>query len=437
MSRDPAPQSPLVRTGTITLASRVVVFALSLAAGVILARTLGPQGRGLYALALVAPSALTLVANLGVSQALTYYLARREFPVDSLIGHAITLALLLGAATTVLLVAVMAVAGRWVLPGVPFSLVVIASLSIPLGLFFYFSLSFVQGKEDFVGFNALYLVNALALVLLLVPLFAARGNVALAVGAWSLSWVPTAVLGVFLLSRHGRLNLRLEPRVARALFRFGIVGYVGFVTNYLNFRLDTFLVNIFTNAAQVGFYAVAVSLAETIWYVASAASTVLAPRVASSEPATSDITTGRVSRVVVTITMLGAVALGLVASPLIRLLFGGAFAPSVLAVWLLLPGIVTSGVARVLSGYLLGRNRLIVDFAASLAGLGMTLVFDIVLIPRYGFAGAAVASSLAYTTTMLVNMRWVVRNSSLTVKTLLVPTWADVRAARQLWGRPS
>ncbi|HET7421387.1 MAG TPA: flippase [Candidatus Dormibacteraeota bacterium] len=437
MSRDPAPQSPLVRTGTITLASRVVVFALSLAAGVILARTLGPQGRGLYALALVAPSALTLVANLGVSQALTYYLARREFPVDSLIGHAITLALLLGAATTVLLVAVMAVAGRWVLPGVPFSLVVIASLSIPLGLFFYFSLSFVQGKEDFVGFNALYLVNALALVLLLVPLFAARGNVALAVGAWSLSWVPTAVLGVFLLSRHGRLNLRLEPRVARALFRFGIVGYVGFVTNYLNFRLDAFLVNIFTNAAQVGFYAVAVSLAETIWYVASAASTVLAPRVASSEPATSDITTGRVSRVVVTITMLGAVALGLVASPLIRLLFGGAFAPSVLAVWLLLPGIVTSGVARVLSGYLLGRNRLIVDFAASLAGLGMTLVFDIVLIPRYGFAGAAVASSLAYTTTMLVNMRWVVRNSSLTVKTLLVPTWADVRAARQLWGRPS
>lgn len=426
-----------MRTGTITLASRIVVFALSLGAGVILARTLGPQGRGLYALALVAPSALTLIANLGVSQALTYYLARRELRVDTLIGHAIALALILGGVTTVLLVAVMAIAGKWVLPGVPFSLVVIASLSIPLGLFFYFSLSFVQGKEDFVGFNALYLVNALTLLLLLVPLFAARGNVVLAVAAWSLSWVPTAALGIFLLSRHGRLSLRLERQVTGRLFRFGIVGYVGFVTNYLNFRLDTFLVNIFTNASQVGFYAVAVSLAETIWYVASAASTVLAPRVASSEMATSDITTGRVSRVVVTITVLGALALGLVASPLIRWLFGGAFAPSVLAVWLLLPGIVTSGVARVLSGYLLGRNRLIVDFVASLAGLGVTLVFDIALIPRYGFAGAAVASSLAYTTTMLVNMRWVVRNSTLTVKTLLVPTRADVVAARQLWRRPS
>jgi O-antigen/teichoic acid export membrane protein len=435
MSRNPEAQSPIVRTGTITLASRVLVFGLSLVAGVILARTLGPQGRGLYALALVAPSALTLLANLGVSQALTYYLARRTFPVDSLIGHAIALALILGGITTVLLIAFMAAAGRWVLPGVPFSLVVIASLSIPLGLFFYFSLSFVQGKEDFVGFNALYLVNAIALVLLLAPLVLVHGSVTLAVAAWSLSWVPTAALGILLLSRYGRLSLRLERKVARALFRFGIVGYLGFVTNYLNFRLDTFLVNIFTNATQVGFYAVAVSLAETIWYVASAASTVLAPRVASSEAATSDITTGRVSRVVVAITLLGALALGVIASPLTRLLFGAAFAPSVVAVWLLLPGIVTSGVARVLSGYLLGRNRLIVDFAASLAGLAMTLVFDIVLIPRYGFAGAAVASSIAYTTTMLVNMRWVVRNSTLTVRTLLVPTWADVLAARQLWAR--
>jgi O-antigen/teichoic acid export membrane protein len=103
----------------------------------------------------------------------------------------------------------------------------------------------------------------------------------------------------------------------------------------------------------------------------------------------------------------------------------------VVAVWLLLPGIVTLSVARVLSSYLLGRNRLKVDFFASLAGLAMTLVLDLTLIPRYGFVGAAIASSVAYTTTMLVNMTWVVRNSHLTVRSLLVPTWADVRSLQQ------
>ncbi len=406
MTAEPARQTPLVRSGTITLASRIVVFGLSLVAGVILARTLGPHGRGLYALALVAPSALTLVANLGISQALTYHLARKTYPVEQLIGQAIALALVLGGITALILIAVMAAAGRWILPGVPL---------------------------NFIGFNALYLVNAVALVLLLIPLFFARGNVTFAVTAWSLSWIPTAALGLYLLARAGHLNIRLDLKVARALLRFGIVGYLSFVTNFLNFRLDTFLVNIFANATQVGFYAVAVGLAETIWYVASAAATVLAPRVASTEAATSDITTGRVSRVVFATSLLGAIALALVAPPLIRILFGTAFGPSVVAVWLLLPGIVTLSVARVLSSYLLGRNRLRVDFFASLAGLAVTLVLDLTLIPRYGFAGAAVASSVAYTTTLVVNMRWVVRNSQLTVRSLLVPTRADLRSLRQYW----
>jgi len=433
MTAEPARQTPLVRSGTITLVSRIVVFGLSLVAGVILARTLGPHGRGLYALALVAPSALTLVANLGISQALTYHLARKTYPVEQLIGQSIALALILGGVTALLLVAVMAAAGRWILPGVPLNLVIIAAASIPLALFFYFSLSFEQGLEKFIGFNALYLVNAIALVLLLIPLFFARGNVTFAVSAWSLSWIPTAAVGLYLLARAGRLNMRLDLKVARALLRFGIVGYLSFVTNFLNFRLDTFLVNIFANATQVGFYAVAVGLAETIWYVASAAATVLAPRVASAEAATSDITTGRVSRVVFATSLLGALALALIAPLLIRILFGSAFEPSVLAVWLLLPGIVTLSVARVLSSYLLGRNRLRVDFVASLAGLVVTLVLDLTLIPRYGFAGAAIASSVAYTATLLVNMRWVVRNSQLTVRSLLVPTRADLRSLRQYW----
>lgn len=433
MTADPGRQVPLVRSGTVTLAGRFVVFGLSLVAGVILARTLGPHGRGQYALALVAPSALTLVANLGISQALTYHLARNTYRVTQLIGQAIALALILGSVTALILIAVMAAAGKWILPGVALNLVVIAAASIPLALFFYFALSFEQGLENFIGFNALYLVNAAALVLLLIPLFFARGNVTIAVSAWSLSWIPTAAVGLFLLARAGRLNVRLDLQVAKALLRFGIVGYLSFITNYLNFRLDMFLVNIFAGATQVGFYAVAVGLAETIWYVSSAAATVLAPRVASAEPATSEITTGRVSRVVFAVSLLGALVLAAVAPFLIRILFGGAFSPSVLAVWLLLPGIVALSVSRVLSSYLLGRNRLRVDFVASLAGLALTLLLDLTLIPRYGFAGAAIASSVAYTATMAVNMTWIVLNSNLSVRSLLVPTWADVRSLQQVW----
>ena len=131
--------------------------------------------------------------------------------------------------------------------------------------------------------------------------------------------------------------------------------------------------------------------------------------------------------------LLGALALAVIAPFLIRILFGSPFSPSVVGVWLLLPGVVTLSVARVLSSYLLGRNRLKVDFFASLAGLAATVALDLVLIPRYGFAGAAVASSIAYTATLIVNMTWVVRHSELSVKALLVPSRADVRLLLRAW----
>src|SRR5438309_3222798 len=410
----------LVQAGTITLASRVAVFILSLVAGVILARALGPTGRGIYALALLLPSVLMLAVNLGVGNALIYYLARRTYAIDAMIGQLISLAIILGAAGTVVLVAFSVLFGHVALPGVPQNLVLIAGAAIPLGLFFYFCLSFTQGMQAFVAFNSLYLINAAALVVFLAGLLIVPGSVTVAVAAWSLSWVPTALLGLYWLTRWGRLNIRFETKLTKSLLRFGIVGYLAFITNYLNFRLDTFLVNIFKNATQVGYYAVAVSLAETIWYVSTAASTVLAPRVAAGETEETDRTTGQVSRTVFAVSLAAALALGIAAPLIIRILFGTGFAPSVMGVWLLLPGVVSLSVARVLSSYLLGRNRQQVDFVASLAGLVVTLAMDLLLIPRYGFAGAAAASSVAYTATLVVNLTWVVRHSTLNAADLLI-----------------
>jgi len=421
----PRPRSQLLRYGTLTFVSRVIVLGLSLITGVILARTLGPTGRGIYSLALLAPSALLLVANLGVSNALVYHLARRTFPIDQLIGQVLVLALVLGGVTTAALIIAMALFGHLVLPGVSPQLVVIAGLSIPLGLFFYYATAFAQGIEKFGAYNLQYIVNGAATVLFLLPLFVLGGNVTLAVSAWSLSWVVATITGIIFLARQGRLNLRFNRGVTRALMRFGLVGYLSYLMSFLNFRLDALLVNIFRNATEVGFYAVAVSMAETIWYIANAASTVLAPRVASAQ-STSDETTGRVSRVVGSTSLLAAILLALAAPLMVRILFGTAFQSSVAAVWLLLPGVVTLSVSRVLSSYLLGRNKQVVDLVASLAGLAATIALDLTLIPRYGFAGAAVASSIAYTITLLVNLTWVVRHSELTLRLLLIPTRGDL-----------
>jgi O-antigen/teichoic acid export membrane protein len=142
--------------------------------------------------------------------------------------------------------------------------------------------------------------------------------------------------------------------------------------------------------------------------------------------------TEAVCRVVTGLTLVAGVVLAAFAPFAIVLFFGPAFAESVWAVWLLLPGIVTFSIARVLSMYLLGRNQLRVDLGASACGLVVTLVLDLLLIPRFGFRGAAVASSIAYTCAMAVDLAWVMRSTTITPRRLLVPGQDD---ARMLWAR--
>ena len=433
LTRRPPRRLGLLSAGSLTLGTRVVVFAFSLLTNVILARALGPSGRGVFALALLGPSVVVLAANLGIGNALCYYLARGTFETNRVIAHTLMMSVLLGCAALLVLLAIALPFGSVLLPGVDLRLVAIGAASIPLSLFFYFSIAFFQGLQRFIDFNALYLVNACAMLLLLVPLVVLeKGGVTMAVLAWSLSWIPTAAVGLYLMARCGRLAIRIDRAIFVAFFQFGMVGYLSFVTSFFNYRFDSFLVNAFGNATQVGYYAVAVSLAEVIWYIPTAAATVLAPHVAEAAEGGADRATGSVGRIVLVATVFASVALAVLAPLLVNILFGARFAPSVVAIWLLLPGVVAISVGRILSGYLLGRNQQRVDLLATASGLVVTLVLDVALIPRYGFAGAAVASSVAYTVTLLVDLFWVVRHSSLTVAEFLLPRWSDMRL---LWSR--
>jgi O-antigen/teichoic acid export membrane protein len=211
-----------------------------------------------------------------------------------------------------------------------------------------------------------------------------------------------------------------------------LISYLGSLTSFVNYRFDVLIVNLFAGVRQVGLYSVGTGLAEIVWYLSNAASIVVAPRAAAAEQEEADRLVEVVCRVVLALTVIAAGVLAASAPFVVVAFFGSAFAESVWAVWLLMPGIVTLAVGRILSVYLLGRNRLKVDLLASFVGLVVTVGLDFALIPHYGFRGAAVASSIAYTCAMAVDLFWVTRNSTISAWRLLVPRPSD---ATLLWRR--
>ena len=169
------------------------------------------------------------------------------------------------------------------------------------------------------------------------------------------------------------------------------------VINLLSYRVELFILDRHAGLAEIGIYSVAMQAAEAMWLLsATVANAVTAPAIHDDEAAAARLVRRAGLRALGLTAAVGAVV-GLAAPLVLPLVLGEAFEGSVRPLVLLLPGIVFYAPVSVLVVYLSvrhGRPRLSVF--VSLVGMAVTLGLAVVLIPRHGVSGAAVASTLGY-----------------------------------------
>jgi O-antigen/teichoic acid export membrane protein len=209
------------------------------------------------------------------------------------------------------------------------------------------------------------------------------------------------VYGAYLFPRLPSTRAVEEPRPVRQALRFGGLTYVNTVLQFLNYRVDIFILAAFVGAsAEVGHYAVAATVVTTLWMIPWAVSSVLLPRVAalSGEQLTDQTTDveGRALRH----TVLVMVASSLVLIPLLLvglpLVYGEDFRPAATLAILLLPGVACLGVSSVLVSATSGRGHPRYAMINGLLATPLAIVLYFVLIAADGATGAALASSIAY-----------------------------------------
>ena len=88
----------------------------------------------------------------------------------------------------------------------------------------------------------------------------------------------------------------------------------------------------------------------------------------------------------------------------ILLLYGSEFLPSVRPLWILLPGIVSLSVYKVLGNEIAGRGKPVINSIALGVSLVVNFFLNWLLIPRWGISGAAFASTVSYTVTAVMTL---------------------------------
>ena len=226
----------LVGSASQTLITRVAVLALFLVTNVILARSLGPAGRGVYAVVVLIPTVGSLLAQLGVGPANVYYVSRGLIDRDEIVGHSFSLALLLGAASVLIVFGLTRTDAGANFLGVGREYVLIACSAIPFLLLTGFMLGILQGDQRFRLFNSVVLVQYLSLLLGLIIALSVLSQRRLlgAVIAWTISTDVTAVVAALFVSPFARLGLRMNRTTVKALLRFGLLSYLGSLTSAVN-----------------------------------------------------------------------------------------------------------------------------------------------------------------------------------------------------------
>jgi O-antigen/teichoic acid export membrane protein len=424
----------LARAVILTTLGTLATVLLGFVGAVLVARWLGPSDRGLFALMWLLGSLTVAIFGLGVPVSITYHLSSGVSTAAEVLGAALAWAALLAGVFVPLSwllrdeladVAARGAGGdAWVLVGI----------LVPALFLGYAALQFLVGKLRFGWSNGLRTTSRAVFVALLALLLGALGyGVSGALVALIASWAAVAVLAAPVVLGYARP--RFSTVALTSILRYGLLVQLGTVSAFASLRLDILVLQHFEPLDQVGIYAVAQSVAETVTILAVGFAGSLLPLVARLEGEERQHLTGEAIR---NCSLLGAVAvLGLVifGPPLVPVIFGEDFADAVKPLVILLPSMWFLGIALAIGSTLRGYAR--PGLASLLAGLSMvvTIGLDLLLIPPYGVTGAAVASAVAYALYGVSSVVALARVARLSAAALVIPTRTDIvrypRAARR------
>jgi lipopolysaccharide exporter len=306
-----------------------LIFALSksstLLMTVVVARMLGPEDFGVFALAVLVVNLFDYVKDLGVASALVQN--RRDWGVLAPTG--LTLSVLFGLFASGLLAATAEVAARALGQPELTALIRILAIGLAISALSTIPLAWLRRSMNFSARLLPEFVGAAAKTALTIGLAAAG------FGVWSLAWgqLAAAVVMTALYWRAARVRptFGLDVPVSRELIRFGLPVTAVTLLAYAIYNVDYLAIGERLGATDLGLYTLAYRIPELL---------VLSLCVVVSEVLFSALSLRQTDRdalighylqaltVVAALTVPIGVGLALVAKPLVATLYGGDYAES-------------------------------------------------------------------------------------------------------------
>jgi len=419
----------LARNSLRTFVSHVIANLLQFVLGVMTARFLGPEGKGLLYVLIIWFGICTELGSVGLGDASVYFVGKDRKRLPTALGHILIAA---GAMSIVL------VSGGWlflryswvdIYLRFPLWVWAVAAFLVPIHLLQLLLMRILLAILRIKEINIVDVTRVTAQLLLFIPLVVTMGGgIKGAFLAYAFSTFFAAASFFLLALYHGGRPKGPDWPLLFVSLRYGVKAYLSNLLWLLGVRLHALLVaSLAVDGIQAaGVYSVAASLAELLLFIPASISLSLFPMVSAASAVEANRLTPAACRHTLLLTIVLAVGLGTAGPLAIPRLYGEAFAAATTPLLLLLPGVMMLSQANILFGDLNGRGKPGATVLSALLSLITAVILDLALIPTYGVTGAALAASCAYAVQFVIVGAFFVYHSGLPWSKLFVFQRSDL-----------
>jgi O-antigen/teichoic acid export membrane protein len=410
-----------------------ITAPISFLTSAIVARTLGPEGKGILFLLAGLTAIMTALTNPGATSAATVLYKQKRQPLGEILGGTL---LIFAVSLLVLVLVYLAFSETFVrlflgnIQSARPQRIWVALALAPVFPSQVLTVAEILFIAD--GSMWLYAAQKFAMALLtlaltwLLPVKLGWGIAGVLWAQLVASSLGLVVFLYWLLKKRVLRHIRVSRPATRELLQIGLQQYWVSLVSLMSKRLDAFLVVGFLSVRDAGFYSVASSIQSIIMTIPRATAWPLITRFSGGQ-GQDKLNVARASRAQLLLLTLATAAMFPVTALCVRLMFGAAFLPAVTPVHWALLGVPWMGPTMVAATYFVAQRQPVRSVIPTAIGAVVQVVLFIATASRYGVVGAAFASTMQLFVTAIGQLLVVRRHDGITLRELLVPTAEDLR----------
>jgi O-antigen/teichoic acid export membrane protein len=416
----------------LTFFSQSSGYVVAVLTGILVARSVGPAGKGLIAYAALLLTIFTTYGN-GLQSAMMYQCGRNGRDQRLVYGAALRI---IGAVMIPIAVVFLTVG---ILVPSQATLAFIAC-AIPFAVYGQVAMGIFLLENDIGATILQSAFNTFGFAVAIIPVLVFwHGGITAVLGIWAAMYVGGAIFAMIRLNAYlPAWNIGSTVTIVREQAWFGLKAGSISVADFLNLRIDVFVVGIMLDARALGIYSLAVATGELMWQVSRPMTWTTIGRIATGEREYSIGLVARVARSTLAVELVLGIVVFVLAPAAVNFVYGAAYAETGVLVRWLLPGLILYAAHGGLGYFVMVKEgKPLPILSIQVTSVVVCAAITALTIHRFGLVGAALATTITYCFCAVAKAVLFMHYSGTSVRALTVLQRQDVERLRAFAGARS